>query len=78
MKRKRHAGKLKAEARGLQATMRGQDLVHWVQHAEATLHPGYLLSPRLETFQKYSGQTPAKEMVCTRSRPVWPRRPPRI
>ena len=32
--------------RGLQATMRGQ--VHWVQQVEATPHPGYLLSPRLE------------------------------
>ena len=40
--------------------MRGQ--VHWVQQAEAVLHPSYLLSPRLELYQRYSGQTPAGGM----------------
>ena len=40
--------------------MRGQ--VHWVQQAEAALHPGYLLSPCLEMYQRYSGQTPARGM----------------
>ena len=40
--------------------MRGQ--VHWMQQAEAALHPGYLLSPRLGKCQKYSGQTPARGM----------------
>ena len=51
-------GVFPTEDRGLQATMRGQ--VHWVQlqQAEAALHPGYLVSPRLEKYQKYSGQTP--------------------
>ena len=52
----------KAGNRGLQATMRGQDLVHWVQQAEAALHPGYLLSPRLELYQRCSGQTPDRGM----------------
>ena len=40
--------------------MRGQ--VHWVQQAEAALHPGYLLSPRLEKYQMHSGQTSAEGM----------------
>ena len=40
--------------------MRGQ--VHWVQQAEAVQHPGYLLSPRLELYQRHSGQTPAMGM----------------
>ena len=59
-----------------QVTMRGQ--AHWVQQAEAALHPGYLLSPRVETSQKYVGQIPARGMGRTRSRPAWPRPAPRI
>ena len=70
----RQAGK--SEDRGLQAAMKGQ--VHWVQQAEAVLHPGYLSSPRLDSFQKYFGQTPAQGMGRTRSRPAWPRPAPRI
>ena len=34
--------------------MRGQ--VHWVQQAEAVLHPGYLLSLRLELYQRCGGR----------------------
>ena len=41
--------------------MRGQ--VHWEQQAEAVVHPGYLLSPRLELYQRHSGQTLARGMV---------------
>ena len=63
----------KAKNRGLQATMRGQ--VHWVQQAEATSHPGYLSWPR-ESMD--SGQTPARRMDRTESRPAWPRPAPRI
>ena len=45
----RQAGRQLAAA--CRQTVRGQ--VHWVQQAEAWLHPGYLLSPRLELFQKH-------------------------
>ena len=40
--------------------MRGQ--VHWVQQAEAVQQAGYLLSLRLELYQRYSGQPPARGM----------------
>ena len=52
--------------------MRGQ--VHWVQQADAVLHPGFLLSPRLGSYQRYFGQTPTRGMDRTGSRPAaWPR-----
>ena len=38
--------------------MRGQ--VHWVQQAEAWLHPGYLLSPRLEHVPEVHWSNPGQ------------------
>ena len=53
-----------AEDRGFQKTMRGQ--VHWVQHSFGSklccTRAIYKLSPRLELYQRYSGQTPARGM----------------